>query len=465
MLRDRLDDALLADVLAEALAGGGDFAEVYAEHRDGRSLRLEDRRIEEVTSGVDLGAGVRVVTGDQVGYAYTNLLDRESLTEAAGIAAAAVRGQSAREIADLTRPERRVHHPVKQYPLAVDRERLVELATRADQGAREVSGEVAQVVVRYSDVDQHVLIATSEGELVDDRRTRTRMAAQVIAARDDLIQTGLEAPGTFGGHELFEAHPPAAIGRAAAERAVTMLDSRPAPTGQMPVVVWRGDAGVLFHEACGHGMEGDMIAKEASVFAGLRGEKIASELVSGVDDGTVVNGWGSFAFDDEGSPAARTVLFDDGVLGDYLTDRRRSRELGLAPTGNGRRESYAHLPVPRMSTTYILPGESTPDEAVESLDRGILCKGMGGGQVNTATGDFVFGTTECYLVEDGEIAYPVRGVNLVGNALEVLESIDLVAHDVDFKQGTCGKDGQMVPAGIGAPTIRIARLTVGGTGE
>lgn len=464
-LRERLDDALLDEVLAAALSRGGDFADVFAEHRRGRTLRLEDRDVEEITSEVDLGAGVRVVVGEQVGYAYTNVLERDPLLEAARVAAAAVRGQARREVADLTVPERRVRHPVGQDPLAVDERRLVELAVRADQGARGVSDEVAQVVVRYADVQQDVLIATSEGQLVDDSRTRTRLAAQVVAARDGDIQTGTEAPGTHGGHELFDAHPPDEVGRTAAERAVTMLDSRPAPTGEMPVVVARGDSGVLFHEACGHGMEADLVAKEASVFAGMRGEQVASELVSGVDDATVVNGWGSYAFDDEGAGAARTVLFEDGVLGDYLTDRRRSRQLGIAPTGNGRRQSYAHLPVPRMSTTYILPGEPSATEAVASLDRGIYCRGMGGGQVNTATGDFVFGTTECYLVEDGEIAHPVRGVNLVGNALDVLESIDMVCNDVDFKQGSCGKEGQMVPAGIGAPTIRIARLTIGGTGD
>lgn len=465
MLRERLDDVLLRAVLTEALDNGASYAEVFAEHRRDRSLRLEDQRVEEVTSGIDLGAGIRAVSGDEVGYAYTNVLEDGSLREAARAAAAAATGSSNREPADLTVPDRRVRHPVRRPPAEVDRPRLVELATAADEGAREVSEEILQVVVSYADVEQEVLIATSEGRLVDDERVRTRMAVQVVAARDDLVQTGTEAPGTHGGHELFSTNPPDAIGRVAAERAVTMLDSRPAPTGQMPVVVWRGDAGVLFHEACGHGMEADTVAKGASVFAGRRGEQIASPLVSGVDDATVVNGWGSFAFDDEGSPAARTVLFDDGVLGAYLTDRRRSRELGIAPTGNGRRQSYGHLPVPRMTTTYILPGNDRAEDAVASLDRGILCKGMGGGQVNTATGDFVFGTTECYLVENGEIAYPVRGVNLVGNALEALQAIDMVCNDVDFKQGTCGKGGQMVPAALGAPTIRIARLTIGGTGD
>lgn len=464
MLRDRLDDALLREVLTTALAGGASYAEVYAEHRRDRSVRLEDHQVEEVTSGVDLGAGIRVVVGDEIGYAYTNVLEPGSLKEAARAAATVAEREGRREPADLTVPDRRVRHPVRRHPATVEGPRVVELATAADEAARAVSDEILQVVVRYADVDQEVLIATSEGRLVDDRRVRTRMAVQVVAARDDLVQTGTEAPGTHGGHELFDVHPPEAIGRIAAERAVTMLDSRPAPTGEMPVVVWRGDAGVLFHEACGHGMEADLVAKNASVFAGRRGDRVASELVSGVDDATVVNGWGSFAFDDEGSPAARTVLFDEGVLGDYLTDRRRSRELGIAPTGNGRRQSYAHLPIPRMTTTYIVPGEGSSEDAVASLDRGILCKGMGGGQVNTATGDFVFGTTECYLVENGEVAYPVRGVNLVGNALEALACVDMVCNDVDFKQGTCGKGGQMVPATLGSPTIRIARLTIGGTG-
>lgn len=462
-LRDRLDDGLLAEVLGVGLAGGADFSEVFAESRRSRSLRLEDGRVEELSSGRDLGAGVRVVRGDQVGYAYTNVLDRDSLRAAAHVAAEAARGESSREPADLTAPDRRVTHPVKQRPGDADAASLVDLATRADAAARDVPGGVAQVVVVYAGTEQEMLVANSEGRLADDRRTRTRLVAQVVASRDGLVQTGHEVAGASAGHELFESQTPEAIGGAAATQAVAMLDSQPAPSGEMPVVMWRGHGGVLFHEACGHGMEGDFIGKETSVFAGRRGEKLGTDLLSGVDDATVQNGWGSFAFDDEGAPARRTTMFERGVLTDFLTDRRSAHRLGGVSSGNARRESYKHLPVPRMTNTYVTAGESDPDETVASLDHGILCKGIGGGQVNPTTGDFVFGMTEAYLVRGGEIIHPVRGANLVGNALGILQHVDTVCNDVAFLQGMCGKDGQAVAAGIGAPTLRIARITIGGT--
>lgn len=463
LLADRLEEPLLREVLAAGLGSGADYAEVYAEHRRSRSLRLEDRRIEELTSAVDVGAGVRVISGQRTGYAYTNLLDRASLLAAAEVAAAGAAGSGAREVADLTRPDRRIAHPVRLDPFEADKADLVELAVRADEAARDVSGDVRQVVVTYLDGTTDVVIATSEGRLVDDRRTRTRFATRVVAARDGVIQDGFEGPGASAGHELFESYPPEEVARTAARQAVAMLDSQPAPSGEMPVVLWRGHGGVLFHEACGHGLEADIIGKEASVYAGRRGEKLASDLVSGVDDATVQNGWGSYAFDDEGTPAQRTVLFEAGVLGDYLSDRRSARKLDVPSTGNGRRQSYQHLPIPRMTNTYILAGEADPDGIVASLDRGILCRGMGGGQVNPATGDFVFGMTEAYLVEAGEVRHAVRGANLVGNGPEALRRVDMVGSDFAVRWGICGKDGQGAPVGNGAPTLRIARITVGGT--
>jgi len=318
--------------------------------------------------------------------------------------------------------------------------------------------------VGYGDVVQDVLIANSDGRLADDHRTRTRFAVTVVASRDGVIQTGYDVGGTSGGHELFDAQPPEELARTAAGRAITLLDARPAPSGEIPVVLWRGSGGVLFHEACGHGLEGDFIVRDSSVYAGRRGERIGSPLVNGVDDATVQNGWGSFAFDDEGTPASRTVLFEEGVLTSYLTDRRSAHRLAATGTGNGRRESYAYLPVPRMTNTFILPGDGDPDEAIADLPRGVLCKQLGGGQVNETTGEFVFGMTEAYVIENGEVAYPIRGANLVGNGPDALRDIDLVCSDLALRPGTCGKDGQMVPAGVGTPTIRIARITVGGTG-
>jgi TldD protein len=286
----------------------------------------------------------------------------------------------------------------------------------------------------------------------------------VVAARDDVVQTGLEAPGAAAGLELLDRHPPEDVGRRAAERAVLMLDAQPAPAGEMTVVLAPGSGGVLFHEACGHGMEADIIAKGASVYRGRQGEQIGSELISGVDDATVANAWGSYGFDDEGTPAQRTVLFDRGVCTDYLTDRLRADELGLPRSGNARRQSYAHLPIPRMTNTYILPGDDDPDEIVRSVRRGLFCEQLGGGQVDPASGDFVFGVAVAWLIEDGQLTHPVRGANLVGDGPSILARIEAVGTDFDVREGICGKDGQGVPAGLGNPTVRIGRITVGGTG-
>jgi TldD protein len=264
--------------------------------------------------------------------------------------------------------------------------------------------------------------------------------------------------------EFIDLHPPGVTAERAARRAVAMLDSIPSPAGEMPVVVANGCGGVLFHEAVGHPLEADAVDKEASVYRGLVGERCASELIDGVDDATIPNGWGSFDFDDEGEPARRTVLFVGGVLQGFLHDRLRAAKMSVPTTGNGRRESYANPPIVRMTNTNILPGTTDPGEIVRSTDRGVYVTGLGGGQVNPATGDFVFGVSEGYLIEHGEITTPVRGANLIGRAIDVMSSVDAVGTDFETWEGVCGKDGQGAPVGSGSPTLRIARITVGGTG-
>jgi TldD protein len=459
-----LDDTTLRGVLAAGLETGGDFAEVYAETRRGRAVRLDDGRVEELSGGRDVGAGVRVLQGGRAGYAYTNLLTRDALVSAARTAAAAVAGSDRVRVADLTTAEPPVRHPMRLDPFAVDGPALVELVRRAEDAARSYDGAIRQVTVRYADTRQGILLANSEGHRHTEERVRTRLVVQVVAARDGELQTAHEAPGAAQGHELFEAHPPEAIARRAAERAVVLLDADPAPAGELPVVLAPGSGGVLFHEACGHGMEADIVAKAASVYRGRQGERIGSPVVSVVDDATLLGHWGSFAFDDEGTPAQRTVLFDAGVCGDYLTDRIRAAELGLPRSGNARRESYAHLPLPRMTNTFIEPGSDDPAAIIAGVDRGLYCDALGGGQVDPASGDFVFGVTLAHLIENGELTRPVRGANLVGDGPTVLARVDAVAGDSDVRQGVCGKDGQGVPAGLGNPTLRIARITVGGTG-
>lgn len=460
-----IDEADVRAVLDAALATGGDWAELYAERRDSTGISIEDRRVEELTSGRDVGAGVRVVHGAQAAYAYTNVLTRSSLLDAARAAAAALQGDRQVSVVDLTRAAPPVTHPALRSPADVGKAEKVAAARRAEAAAWAVGPDVRQVASSYADVVQQIFLANSLGHLSEETRIRTRLVCQVVAARDDIVQTGFEGPGGSVGAELLDAHPPEDIGRQAAERAVRLLDSVPSPAGEMTVVLNAGGGGVLFHEACGHGLEADAIAKDTTVYAKRKGDRVGSEIFHGVDDATVVGGWGSFGFDDEGTPAQRTVLFDGGVQTGEMSDRISAGKLGTTPTGNGRRQSYAHLPIPRMTNSFILPGASDPALILADVAHGLYAEGLGGGQVNPATGDFVFGITEAYLIENGELTRRVRGANLIGNGPETLALIDAVGSDFDVKQGMCGKDGQWVPVAFGTPTLRIARLTVGGTGE
>jgi TldD protein len=459
-----LDESLVREVLRTALASGGRFAEVFAEERRSTSLRLDDRRVEELSTGIDRGAGVRVVAGQTTAYAHSNRLDREALLEAARAASAAVAGGKPVSIQDFTRPEPDVVHPAEEIADGISRDAKVAWVQEADDAARSHSDEVRQVGVVYGDAVQRLLIATSDGTWVEEERPRLRLIVSVVAARDGVRQTGFEGPAALGGAELLRKHPPAEIARKAATQAVTMLDGIPAPAGEMPVVVGPAGGGVLFHEACGHGLEADTMGKGASIYRGRRGERLGSRLVNGVDDATVPGGWGSFSFDDEAVPAQLTELFREGELVGFLYDRFWSERDGARSTGNGRRQSYAHLPIPRMTNTSILPGDADPEDVVADTPRGLYAKLLGGGQVNPATGDFVFGVTEAYLIEEGRITRPVRGANLVGNGIDILQAVDAVASDFDSRPGTCGKDGQGVPVSTGSPTLRIARMTVGGIG-
>ncbi len=458
-----LDRDLVLDVLRAARARGGAFAELFVEERTAVQIRLDDGKIEEITSGLDRGAGVRVGRGASFGYAYSNRLDRDALLEVAAAAAASLDGDAA-GVVDLRELEPAVVHRAERPASDVPAADKVTWVREVDEIARSFSPHVRQVVASYGDSVQRVLIATSDGRWVQEVRPRIRLVAQVVAARDGVIQTGFHGPAALAGVELLDTHPPSETAEIAARRAVTMLDSIPAPAGEMPVVLAPGMGGVLFHEAVGHPLEVDTIHKEASVYRGRIGETLASPLVNGVDDATVPNGWGSFSFDDEGAPAQRTVLFADGVLQGWLYDRLRADEDGVPSTGNGRRQSYAHQPIPRMTNTYILNGASTPADVLSATERGVYVTALAGGQTNPATGDFVFGCSEAYLIEHGEVTTPVRGANLIGRAIEVMSAVDAVADDFETWEGTCGKDGQSVPVGSGSPTLRISRITVGGTG-
>ncbi len=464
-----LEMSLVQKILKTSLRNGGDFAEVFLESREGYSLRLEEEKVEENTTGKESGAGIRVIRGESMAYAFTNDLNEKSLLRAAEVASAAARAKTGTVTIDLSLPgewrQTEKIHFVKISPWEVDREKKLEIARRADEAARGSGNEVVQVIVQLGDSLQKVFIANSHGEAWDDERFRVRIYVQVVAARDGVIQTGYEAPGNLGGYELFETYSPEELGEKAARQALTMLEARPAPTGPFTVIIASGTGGVLFHEACGHGLEADAIYKNASVFTGKIGEKVASEFVSAYDDPTIPKLWGSYHMDDEGTSAQRTPLIEEGILCGYLNDLKRSMRDKVKATGNGRRQSYRHLPIPRMSNTHIAPGKASFEEIISDTHRGIYAKKLGGGEVNPVTGDFIFAITEGYLVKNGRIEDPVRGATLIGNGPRVLENIDMVGSDLDFDSGMCGKDGQSVPVSTGQPTLRVREMVVGGTEE
>jgi TldD protein len=460
-----LDETLIRSTLDSALARGGDFAEVFVEDRRSSSAFLDDGKVEELTSGHDRGAGIRVVVGDTTGFAHTADLTENGLRVAAEAAAAAARGGGGgTRTVGLERVERPRPNDVAVLPADVAKADKVALLTRADHAARAAGGAIKQVSARYGDSRRRILVANSDGLLTGDDQVRTLFSVACVASGDTGMQTGRESVGHTVGFELFDRYDVDELARRAADRAVTKLRARPAPTGVMTLVVGPGGGGVLFHEACGHGLEADLVAKSASVFAGQRGELVASPLVTLVDDGTMAAEWGCFAIDDEGAPAGRNVLIENGVLTDYMWDRLRARKEGRAVSNNGRRQSYQHLPMVRMTNTVIANGTEDPDAIVASTESGIYVAQLGGGQVNTATGDFVFGMQEAYLIEDGRITDPIREGNLIGNGPQVLRDIDVIGNDFAMGHpGTCGKDGQGVPVGDGTPTLRVTELTIGGT--
>jgi len=459
-----IEERVIQRVLDTALRTGGDFAEVFVEDRRGSSARLEDRRVEEFTSGRDRGAGIRVVVGDTTGFAHTADLTEAGLRTAAEAAAAAARGGGGgtRTVA-LTRAEPRPASAAVRLPEEVPKRAKVELLERADEVARSAGSAIRQVMVGYSDGRRRILVANSDGLLAQDDQVRVRLGVNCVAVGDTGMQTGYDTVAGTAGFELFDDRDVGDAATRAANRALTKLSARPAPSGVVPVVIKNGSGGMMFHEACGHGLEADLVAKSASVYRGRVGEQVASPLVTLVDDGTVSREWGTFAIDDEGRPAGRNVLIQDGMLTDYMWDFLRARKEGRESSGNGRRQSYRYLPMVRMTNTYLLAGEEDPDEIIAQTPDGVYVVQLGGGQVNTATGDFVFGMTEAYLIENGEITEPLRDANLIGNGPDVLRAIDVIGNDFGMIPGTCGKDVQQVPVGCGQPTLRVTGITIGGT--
>jgi TldD protein len=460
-----IDPDVLHGVLSAALSHGGDMAEVFAEDSTTASALLDDRRVEELSSGRSRGAGIRVVSGETTGFAHTSDLSEAGLLAAAAAAASVARegGAKVRTVAMTLGPLDAHDRGNRTLPSSVSKSAKLDLLVRADEAARAAGGSISQVQVGCGDSRRRILIANSDGLLAEDEQVRTRFNVMCVANGDTGMQTGYESLARTEGYEIFERFNVEDIARTAAGRALAKLSARPAPSGEVPIVLAGGSGGILFHEACGHGLEADHIVKDASVYTGQMGKLVASPLVTLVDDGTVLGEWGNFAVDDEGCAPARNVLIEDGVLTEYMWDWLRARKEGRSSSGNGRRQSYQHLPMVRMTNTYLLAGKENADEIVAQTPAGVYVSKLGGGQVNTTTGDFVFGTTEAYLIEDGHITEPLRDANLIGNGPEVLRRIDAVADDFDMTPGTCGKDGQSVPVGCGQATLRITGVTLGGT--
>ena len=460
-----IDRSILQRVLADALASGGEFAEVYVEDKRSSSAYLDDGKVEQVTSGRDVGAGIRVVSGETTGYAHTADLSEAGLRAAAEAARAAVRAGGARSnVVSLTPRHVTAVNTVATYPETVAKARKVELLTRADHAARSAGGAISQVSAGYGDSRKRIMVANSDGLFVEDDQVRTLFRITAVANGDTGMQTGYKSLGHTIGFELFDQVDVEELARSASQQALVKLNARPAPSGSLPVVIKAGSGGVLFHEACGHGLEADLVSKGASVYRGRKGELVASPLVTLIDDGTMTSEWGTVAIDDEGHRSQRNVLIQDGVLTDYMWDFLRARKEQRPQSGNGRRQSYQYLPMVRMTNTFVTNGSEQPTDIVKATEHGVYVAELGGGSVDTATGDFVFGMTEAYLIENGEITEPIREGNLIGNGPQVLKDIDLLGNDFAMgSPGTCGKDGQGVPVGDGQPTLRVRAMTIGGT--
>lgn len=461
-----LDKRELSRVLSRALDRGGDFAELFIEEKRLSNVLCEDNKIERINSGREKGAGIRVLKDGNTAYVYTNDLSEDGLLKAADLAAHAVGSTfNAKRPVELVLQQAEADLEFLRLPEDVELTEKINQVLAANQIARDLDDEIHQAAVMVADMQRKVQIANSEGVLVEDETARVRMAVNVIASRDGLVQTGYEAAGGVSGWEMLDRVSLEDMARQAASRAVSLLSAVPAPAGRMPVVMHAEAGGTMVHEACGHGLEADLVQKGISVYKNKLGEQVAVPELSVIDDATIKGKYGTFRFDDEGTPARRTVLIDGGILQTYLNDRLTAAKSGAELTGNGRRESYQNKPIPRMSNTFIASGHDDPEEIVRSTSNGLLVKKMGGGQVNTTNGDFVFEVQEGYMIEDGQIKYPVRGATLTGNGPQALLDIDRIGNDLGFAIGVCGKDGQGVAVADAQPTIRIKELTVGGTGH
>lgn len=461
-----IDPRLAARILETALASGGEYADLFFEYRVSTTLSLEDGKVKNLGRGIIVGVGIRVLNGDTQGYAYSEDLDPSAILAAARTAAAIAKTSAQVAPADVTPRRYADRYPLPDPSTFAPGQEKLALAKRADASARTADPKIKKVEVGLLDEYREICVVTSDGILAADVQPMIRVSVSAVAEDGKRRQGGSAGGGGRLGLSYFDRRSPEDLGREAARIALVMLDARPAPAGEMPVVLANGDSGVLLHEAVGHGLEADFNRKKTSNYTDQIGNRVASDLCTVVDDATLEKGArGSINIDDEGNEPARNVLIEDGILRGYLHDRISAKHFGLPSAGSGRRQSFHHLPMPRMSNTYLLGGQSDPQDIIKSVSRGIYAVRFSGGQVNISNGDFVFSLTEGYLIEDGKITAPVKGVNLIGNGPDVLTKVSMVGHDFALSDGswTCGKEGQSVPVGIGTPTVKISSITVGGT--
>ena len=452
-------------VLDTSLKNSGDLAEVYLENTERLSLKLDEGRLEQATQGNDIGGGVRVFYGNTAAYAYTDDLSEGSLLEAAEAASAAARGTNQMRVSlDLTKQESPITSQVKRPFEQMSTQEKADILREMDQVTRQHSPHIVSVQCGYTETRRQVWIYNSDGVWAEDERAFLEFQGQVTAQKGNVRQSSATGIGGQTGLEFLNDRDPVQMMPDAADTALLMLDARPAPAGEMPVVITNGWGGVLFHEACGHCMEADFVTKGASAYAGLVGEKVGPEFLTAIDDGTIPGRRGTMRFDDEGMPTNRTVMIENGILKEYMWDLTEARRAGRASTGNGRRQSFRHMPMPRMTNTFIDAGPHDPQEIIRSVKKGLYAKKLGGGQVEIGRGDYVFTITEGWLIEDGKLTAPVRGATLVGNGPQTLRQIDMIGTDMslDPGRGMCGK-GQWARVSVGQPTVRVPKLTVGGT--
>ena len=462
-----LDEANLSTTLGSMMQGGVDYADLYFQVSRSESWTLEDSIIREGSFNLDQGVGVRATSGEKTGFAYSDELVMPALQQAASAARAIARQGQDQSVQAWTRTEAARLYPSDDPTTSIDDTQKTTLLSEIDAAIRDLDKRVEQVIVSLASSQDLILLAASDGTLAADVRPLIRLNVSVILEQDGRREQGYAGGGARTDLNYFlNGDLPMDFAREAVRQAVVQLDAQAAPAGSMPIVLGPGWPGILLHEAVGHGLEGDFNRKGTSAFSGKLGQKVASPLCTIVDDGTLPDRRGSLSVDDEGTPGQYSVLVEGGILKGYMQDKLNARLMGVESTGNGRRESFAHVPMPRMTNTYMLAGPHDPEEIIASVDKGIYAPNFGGGQVDITSGKFVFSASEAYLIEKGKVTAPIKGAMLIGDGPEALNKISMVGNDLELDSGvgTCGKEGQSVPVGVGQPTLKIDEITVGGTG-